>query len=646
MALVITEERPAMEQLATIPAYLLRNEADNSFSNSPAIREKDLGIWKTYNWREYVGHVRDFALGIASLGFKRDDKLSVLGNNRPRLYWAQLSAMSLGGQAVPVYQDSIATELAFVLSHSEASIIVAEDQEQVDKILLIQDQLPNLRWLIYDYPRGLLRYDVDILKSFEDVEVLGRDFEAQNPGYFEAEVEKLEADDVALVAYTSGTTGQPKGVMLSQGNLVETTLTFLASEDVRQSDDFLAYLPMAWVGEVLYGVSASILSGCACNCPESPETLHRDLRELGPTGILGSPRVWEGMLSNLQVKAADASSLKRCIFGYFQNVAQQIEVLKVEGKAVPVTLSLLHGLGEFFVYGPVRDQLGLRRARWCLTGGAPLGPDAFRFFRGFGINLKQVYGSTEVTGLISIQPNGEANPDTVGPPCAGVNIKVDDESGELLVRSKGVFKGYYKEQEMTREALNDDGWLKTGDAGLIDERGHLVVIDRAKDVGKLADGTPFAPQFVELKLKFSPFINEAVAFGDGHPFVTAMLAIDFDAVSNWADKRNLPYTNYVDLTRKDEVRELLSDEVRKINIGLPAVSHIKRFLVLTKDLDADDNEVTRTRKLRRSFIAEKYGPVVDAFYGGAKDVDLKLDVTFEDGSRTQVDSHMIIVEAV
>jgi len=483
------------------------------------------------------------------------------------------------------------------------------------------------------------------LKSFEDVQALGRDFGAKNQGYFEAEVAKVKPDDVALINYTSGTTGQPKGVLLSHDNFIKTTQSYLAAEDVRITDDFLAYLPLAWVGETLYGTCVSLLSGCATNCPETPDTLERDMREIGPTGIIGAPRVWEGMLTKLQVRASDASPLKRNVFQYFQNVALEVENRKAEGQDISAGLSLKHAIGEFLVYGPLRDQLGLRRARWCLTGGAPLGPDVFRFFRGIGINLKQVYGMTEMTGLVSLQPNGQANSDTVGPASEGIEIKVDEANSELMVRSPGVFKGYFKEDAKTNEVLTDDGWYRTGDAGLINERGHLVVIDRAKDVGKLADGTPFAPQFIELKLKYSPYINEVVAFGDGHPFVTAMVAIDFDSVGNWADKDNLPYTNYVDLSSKNEVRTLIAEEIRKINIGIPEVSRVKRFLLLTKDLDADDNEVTRTRKLRRSYIAEKYGPVVEAFYGGADNIELKLDVTFEDGTRSQVDSHLIIQDA-
>lgn len=634
-----------MADPSTIPAYLLRNERDPGLASSPAMRDKAFGIWETYDWQSYVGQVRDFALGIASLGFGKDAKLAVIGNNRPRLYWAQLSAMCLGGQSVPVYQDAIASELSFVLAHSEASVIVVEDQEQVDKVLSIRDELPNLKWLIYDYSRGLTTYDVDILKSFEEVQTLGRTFGQSNANYFEDAIAKIDADDYALIAYTSGTTGQPKGVILSHGNLIETAHIFIDAEDVRQSDDFLSYLPMAWVGDALYGLCVSIIVGASCNCPEEPETIQRDLRELGPTGIVAAPRVWEGILSSLQVRAEDSSPLKRKVFDYFRDVADAVEQAKLEGRDVPLSLRIKHAIGEFLVYGPVRDQLGLRRARWCYTGGAPLGPDTFRFFRGFGINLKQVYGMTESSGLVSLQSSETANPDTVGAACAGIEVSISGEKSEVLVRSKGVFKGYYKEEEKTREAIDDEGWFHTGDAGMIDERGHLVIVDRAKDVGKLSDGTVFAPQFIELKLKFSPYISEAVAFGDGQPFVSTMIAIDLEAAGKWAEKRQLPYTNYMDLAQKPEVRGLIAEEIRQINLSLPEIQRIKRFLLLTKDLDADDNEVTRTRKLRRAFITEKYAPVLNAFYGGDGTVDLKLEVTFEDGTRSEVDSHLIIEEA-
>ena len=634
-----------MADASTIPAYLLRNERDPDFAGRPAMREKNLGIWETYDWKSYVDNVRAFAFGLASLGFAANGKLSVIGNNRPRLYWAQLSAMCLGGQSVPVYQDAIASELSYVLAHSEASIIVVEDQEQVDKILSIRDELPNLKWLIYDDSRGLTGYDVDILKPFDEVQALGRSFGAENPNYLENRIAEIAADDHALIAYTSGTTGQPKGVILSHGNLIETSRIFIAAEDVRKNDDFLSYLPMAWVGDALYGLCVSILVGAACNCPEAPETVQRDLRELGPTGIVAAPRVWEGILSSLQVRSEDSTFLKRTVFDYFKGVAEEVEQTKLEGKPLSLALRVKQAIGEFMVYGPVRDQLGLRRARWCYTGGAPLGPDTFRFFRGFGINLKQVYGMTESSGLVSLQTSETANPDTVGEPCPGIDVTIAEEQSEVLIRSKGVFKGYYKQDDKTREAIDEDGWFHTGDAGMIDERGHLVIVDRAKDVGKMRDGTVFAPQFIELKLRFSPYINEAVAFGDGQPFVSAMIAIDLESVGKWAEKRRLPYTNYMDLAQKTEVRTLIAEEIRQINLSLPEVQRVKRFLLLTKDLDADDNEMTRTRKLRRAYITEKYAPVLNAFYGGEAEVDLKLDVTFEDGSRSQIDSHLVIEEA-
>ncbi|MEQ9642158.1 MAG: AMP-binding protein [Alphaproteobacteria bacterium] len=627
-----------MSDPQTIPQYLVR--AAETMGTAPAIREKNLGIWQTHDWNDYSDQVRRFAAGLSALGFGRDDKLSVIGNNRPRLYWAQVAAMCVGGQAVPVYQDAIANELAFVLQHAEVKVIVAENQEQVDKILSIRDQLPALQWLIYDYERGLARYDESILISFQAVQAKGTDTSAVDQA-----IASGTAEDVAIICYTSGTTGNPKGVMLNHANLVQTAKIFLQHEDVRRDDDLLSYLPMAWVGDALYGLVVSLMVGCATNCPEEPETVLRDLRELGPTGIVAPPRVWDGMLTSLQVRGGDSSPLKKAVYNYFIDVAVRIENLKFEGKPVSGGLKLMHALGEFLVYAPIRDQLGLRRARWCYTGGAPLGPDTFRFFRGLGVNLKQVYGSTELTGLASLQPNTEANPDTVGPPCREIEVRIDDDRGEVLVRSAGVFRGYYKEPEKTAEAIDADGWFHTGDAGLIDGKGHLVIVDRAKDVGRLHDGTPFTPQFIELKLKFSPFINEAVAFGDGHPFVSTMIAIDYETVGKWAERQAMPYTNYMDLSQRPEVRELVAEEIRKINLGLPEALRIKRFLLLSKDLDADDNEITRTRKLRRGYIAEKYAPVIDAFYGGGKDVELTLDVTFEDGSQSSLNSRMQIEEA-
>jgi len=626
----------ASPDTATLPRLLVRNA--RQWSAGPAIREKSRGIWQTYTWADYHGHVRDFALGLAALGLKRGEKVTVVGDNRPRLYVAQLATMALGGYSVPVYQDSIASELVYVLNHAEVSIVVAEDQEQVDKILSLKDKLPSLRWIVYDDARGMLGYaGMEMVKSFPDVEAAGRAFAEKNPRCFEDELARGQSDDVAMIAYTSGTTGNPKGVMLSHRNMITVAESFAASEGIRRGDNWLAYLPMAWVGDTTFSVGIGLVAGITANCPESPETVQRDLRELGPSGLVAPPRIWENMLTGIQVRATDASPLKRRVFERFRAVAEQVELLRSEGREVPLGKRLAYALGEFFVYGPVRDQLGLRNARTCYTGGAPLGPDNFRFFRSFGINLKQVYGATEASALIAVQPDGEANPDTVGRTLPGVQVRVD-ERGEVMVSGANVFKGYYKQDEVTRDTLTADGWLKTGDAGFIDPKGHVAIIDRAKDVGKLADGTPFAPQFVENKLKFSPYIREAVAFGDQRPFVAAMISIDISTVGNWAERKDLAYASYVDLVRKPEVARLVLDEIAKCNAGLPEAARVQRFLLLNKELDADDAEMTRTRKVRRRFVAEKYAAVIDAFYGGAKNVEVTLEITFEDGRKSTLTS--------
>ena len=621
----------------TLARLLQRNARD--LRNRPAIREKDRGIWQTWTWGQYHDEVRDFALGLAALGFTRGERLSVIGDNRPRLYWAQVAAQCLGGVPVPVFQDSIAKELAFVWNHAECAVIVAEDQEQVDKVLALRDQLSSLRLVVYDDPRGMLHYKHDWLRSYQSVQELGREFGAKHPGYFDAEVEKGKPEDVAIICYTSGTTGNPKGVMLTHANALALAEAFRKADDVRPEDNALAYLPMAWAGDAAYTLFLSLVVGFCSNCPESPETVQRDLRELGPTTVLAPPRIWENMLTGVQVKAADAPAFKRWIFERFRAVAERAEILRADGKPIPLGLRLACMLGEVLVYTPIRDQLGLRRTKWALTGGAPLGPDTFRFFRSIGVNLKQVYGSTETTGLVSLQPSSEANPTTAGRPCPGIEVKIADR-GEVLVRGPVIFKGYLKNEEATREVIDADGWFHTGDAGFVDPRGHLVIIDRAKDVGALRDGTPFAPQFIENKLKFSPFIREAVAFGHERAFVTAMIAIDLNTVGNWAERRGLAYTSYSDLSQKPEVRDLLREEIRKGNETLPEASKIRRFLLLAKDLEADDAEMTRTRKVRRRFVAEKYQPVVDAFYSGGHDVELASAITYEDGRQATLKSRV------
>jgi long-chain acyl-CoA synthetase len=628
---------------ATLPRLLARNARERG--QASAMREKSLGIWQTLSWSAYFALVREFALGIASLGFKRGDVLAVIGDNRPRLYAAQLAAQCLGGIPAPLYQDAAAEELVYVLEHAEVGIVVAEDQEQVDKILSIRARLPRLRLIVFEDTRGMFHYRDEALRSYASVQALGREFGAAHPGYVEAEIDKGRPEDVALLCYTSGTTGRPKGAMLTHANLIAGARAFLGQTDLRPEDDWLAYLPMAWIGDAVYTLVVQMLVGFACNCPESPETVQRDLRELGPSAFLAAPRIWENLLTQIQVRASDASWLKRRTFEFFRDKAIEAELLRADRKPVPAGLRALLSLGEILVYGPVRDQIGLRRARWCLTGGAPLGADTFRFFRAFGVNLKQVYGSTEMSAFVSVQPDDAANPNTVGPPAPGIEVRIAG-NGEVLVRSANVFRGYYKQDEATRDAIDPEGWFHTGDAGFIDPQGHLAIIDRAKDVGKLGAGpnagTPFAPQFVENKLKFSPYIGEAIAFGHERPHVTAMIAIALAPVGNWAERQGLAYSGYQDLTQKPEVRGLIRAEIEKCNQGLLEATRVRRFLLLAKDFDADDAEITRTRKLRRNVIAQKYAAVIEALYGGAKETEIATEVTYEDGQRATLRARVAI----
>jgi long-chain acyl-CoA synthetase len=631
-----------MSDEATLPRLLRLNA--KTMASRPAMREKRRGIWQVLTWSRYWEETREFALGLAASGFVRGEKLAVIGDNRPRLYCAQLAAHCLGGVAVPVYQDSIAAELAFVLEHAEVTVVVAENQEQVDKILSLKETLPRLRLIIYDDPLGLREYHFLFLKSFQEIQRTAREFAAAHPGFIERELEKGSADDLALLCYTSGTTGQPKGVMLSHRNLIVSAKTFAALEDIRPTDEWICYLPMAWVGDALYSMVMSLLLGFTCNCPENPGTVQRDVRELGPMAFLAPPRIWENLLSSVQVRVADASPLKRILFEYFRALAERRELMSADGKEPPGFMRLGLWVGEILICAPLRDRLGLRRVRWAYTGGAPLGADTFRFFRSIGVNLKQIYGATELCGLAALQSDTEADPNTVGRVCPGITVRID-ANGEVLVRSPAMFQGYYKQPQATADTVTLDGWLRTGDAGFVDPRGHLVIIDRVRDVGKLSDGSAFAPQFLENKLKFSPFIGEAVVFGHERPFVAAMISINAETVGNWAERRGVVYTSFQELSAKPQVRELMRDEVRKCNATLPSAAQIRRFLLLHKELDADDNEVTRTRKIRRRFVAEKYNAVVEALYGGRSDVELATAITFEDGRRATIRSNVAIEDA-
>jgi long-chain acyl-CoA synthetase len=610
------------------------------FGSEPAMREKRRGIWQTMTWAEASNRLRDLTLGLQTLGFARGDKLAVVGDNRSALYLAQLAAQAAGGIAIPVYQDAIATELVYVLNHAEVSVIVAEDQEQVDKILSLREKLPSLRWVVYEDPRGLAGLDEPVLKSLEHVIQAGRRVE-DGATRFDRELARGAADDVAMIAYTSGTTGRPKGALLTHRNMIGTAESYTKGERVERGDNWLAFLPMAWVGDAIYSLAVALVAGATVNCPENPETVPRDLRELGPTIVLAPPRIWEALLTQVQIRAADSSALKRRVFDYFRSVAERRELLLQNGKPVPASLALAYAAGEWLVYAPIRDLLGFRLTRWAMTGGAPLGPDTFRFFRSIGINLKQVYGQTEASALVAFQRDGHVDPNTVGEPLPGLEFRIA-ENGELQVKGPGVFVGYYKQDEATAETKTADGWLRTGDAAVISPQGQLAIIDRAKDVGRLADKTAFAPQFIENKLKFSPFIREAVAFGNGEAFIAAMVAIDMETVGNWAERRGLAYTSFRDLASKPEVARLVVEEAAKINATLPEATRVRRLLLLNKELDADDNELTRTRKVRRDYVADKYKSVIDAFYGGKDSAGVTMEITFEDGRTSTLDATIAI----
>ncbi len=631
------------EPYDTIPKLLFRNA--KQWPNKAAIREKDYGIWQTYTWSDYLQNVRDFALGLRTLGFGPGDTLGIIGDNRPQLYWAMAAAQSLRAVPVPLYQDSIADEIEYVLSHAETKIVVAEDQEQVDKILEIKDRLPKLEAIIYDDPRGMRNYRHSFLYSFVQIQERGREVAGKEPDLFERLVAQGQAEDLAIIPYTSGTTSKPKGVMLTHHNLISAATLFMQVQPLHETDELMAYLPMAWIGDHLLSYVFGFVSGAACNCPEEPETVQRDIREIGPTFLFAPPRIWENMLSQIQIKIEDADRVKRGIARYFTALGMQVAEKKMKKQPLTLRERLLYALGEPLVYAPLRDHLGLLRSRFCLTAGAAIGPEVLLFFRGLGINLKQLWAMTETSALGTLHRDGDVRPDTVGPPVPGVEMKISEE-GELLVRGPNVTKGYYKNPEATREMWYEDGWLRTGDAAVIEPDGHVVIIDRLKDVSRLQSGAAFAPQYIENKLKFSPYIKEAVVIGNDRPYIVAMINIDAAVVGNWAEKRSIPFAGYIDLSQKPEVRELVYQEVKKVNAALSPELRIRRFLILHKELDPDDAEITRTRKLRRRFIAQKYRDLIEALYSGAADVRVKALITYEDGRTAEVERtvHIMTVE--
>jgi len=631
----------------TFPKLLLENAS--RIGDRPACREKDLGIWQTWSWKDVAAEVRALACGLASLGFQRGDKLIIVGDNRPRLYWGMTAAQALGGVPVPVYQDSVAKEMAFVIDHAEARFALAEDQEQVDKLLEIKQGNETLRYIVYDDARGLRHYDQDFLHDFESIEEQGRAFDADHPGFFDEQVGQGTGADISVMLYTSGTTGNPKGVVLTHENVMRTAANNQKMEGLTEDDEILAYLPMAWVGDHIFSFGQNYTAGFCVNCPESAATVMQDLRDIGPTYFFAPPRIFETILTNVMVRMEDAAPIKRRLFHYFMDLAQRVGTRILDGKPVPLSDRLLYALGNALVYAPLKNTLGFSRIRLAYTAGEAIGPDIFDFFRALGINLKQLYGMTEASVFITVQPDGQIHPDTVGVPAPEVDVKIA-ETGEVLFRGPGSFLEYYKNPEATAETKDPEGWVHTGDAGLFTEDGHLKIIDRAKDVGRLNDGTLFAPKYIENKLKFFPNIREAVAFGDGRDYVAVFVNIDLTAVGNWAERHNVTYGSYQELAAHADLEPIIRGHVEQVNRDLaedPQLggSQIRRFLILHKELDPDDGELTRTRKVRRRFIAERYGDLIDALFSDRDTCHVATEVTFEDGRKGMIEADLRIIEA-
>ncbi len=634
--------------LDTIPKLLLDHAKRRG--DSPANRHKNFGIWQSWTWSEVAKEVRNLACGLAKLGFKRGDKLAVIGDNRPRLYWSMVAAQALGGIPVPLYQDSVAEEMVYVLENSDAKFAIVQNQEQTDKLLEIKDRLPHLEYICYEEPRGMRAYTEEFIFYYKDIQQTGRAFHGENPDYFLREVENGQGSDISIFLYTSGTTGKPKGVVLTQENLLITSRNSLAFDNITAEEEALAYLPMAWVGDNLFSFAQAYVAGFCVNCPEGPETVMTDLREIGPTYYFAPPAIYEAVLTKVMIRMEDAGKIKRLMFNYFMDLAKSVGIRILDGKPVSIAERALYGLGNLLVYGPLKNNLGLSRTRLAYTAGEAIGPEIFSFFRSLGINIKQLYGQTEATVFISAQPDGEVKSDTVGKVFPGVELRLADNN-EVFYRSPGVFHSYYKNPESTADTKDAEGWVATGDAGFFDDDGHLKIIDRAKDVGRMTDGTMFAPKYIENKLKFFPFIKEAVTFGDGKDYASAFICIDIEAVGNWAERRNLAYSGYTDLSARDEVYDLLQECVESVNADLArdeklSGSQIKRYMLLHKELDADDGELTRTRKVRRRIIAEKYAVLITALDDPQQThCEIDSQMTFEDGRIGNVHADLQIRES-
>ena len=612
----------------------------------PALREKHLGIWQTLTWAQVYERVQQLACGLAVLGIKPGDHVAVIGENRPKLYMSMMATQALGAVPIPLYQDAVAQEMVYVLQDAEVAVVVVEDQEQVDKMFEVRAQCPALRSIVYDDPRGLRHYTDAALLSCDALAQLGEQQRQVDQDFFTRSVSAVKPQDPAAMFYTSGTTGKPKGVVLTHHALIDRARAVEDMEQLTDREEVLAYLPVAWIGQNMFSYTQLLVTGFTVNHPESPETVTIDMRDIGPTYYFAPPRVLEGLLTQVTIRMEDAGWFKRHLFQWAMKVARRVGAQVLDHKSVALFERLRYAVGNALVFAPLRNVLGMSRVRIAYTAGEAIGPDLFVFYRSIGINLKQLYGSTETAVFVCVQPDGNVKPDTVGPPVAGVEVRVTD-SGEILLKSPGLFKEYYRNPEATRETMTDDGWFRTGDAGYLDEDGHLKIIDRAKDVGKLADGSLFAPKYLENKLKFFSHIKEVVAFGADQAEVCAFINIDLEAVGNWAERRGLAYAGYADLAARDEVYDLIAECVEQVNQDLSrdprlAGSQISRFLILHKELDPDDDELTRTRKVRRAFVAQKYAVLIEALFAGRKSQYIDTEVKFEDGRSGRISADLKI----
>jgi long-chain acyl-CoA synthetase len=631
-----------VDETTTFPKLLA--ELDRRYGDSRiAVQEKRYGIWQPSGWHQLHTRVRNFAHGLASLGVQPGQVVAVLGDNRPEWLVSELAAQSLGACTVGIYPTSVGEEVVHVLTDGQVRVVVAEDQEQVDKLIELKDRLPAVERVIYYDTRGLELYDVPYLSEFTAVEAAGREWGEAHPGWLDEQIAAGRAADVAVICTTSGTTGRPKLAMLSHANLLEMGRSMTELDPIGMGARYLSFLPLAWIGEQMIAVACGLQLGFTLSFAEEAATQRADLRELGPNLMFSPPRIWEDMLSSIMVRVGEAGFAKRKTFGWGQAVGDRYADSRLKGAKAGPGLRLQHRLADWVALRPVREQLGLTRIDRCYTGGAPLGPDVFRFFHSIGVNLKQIYGQTEICGIAVMHTDDDIKFATVGKPCPGTDIRIA-ENGEILLKSKAVFHGYYGNEAATAEAIDADGWLHTGDAGYLDEHGHLVVIDRAKDVMEMPDGTRFSPAFIENKLKFSPYVEEAVVFWqDGQADITAILTIEPSTVGAWAEHRRLGYTTYTDLAGKPEVRELLSEEVARANEDLPESVRVRRFLLLHKQFDADDDEITRTRKVRRRVINDRYAAIIEALVDGDSQAQIKSLVTYQDGTNVTRDITLQIV---